>query len=580
MKAKPVFFCTECGNETPKWSGQCAACGSWNTIVEQPAYAKPGPGAKAPAGKGKNRPRELTKLDAAKKQSIALSQALEKTRERHAYGAFVPDAEYARQLTSAALDYRRRRHEFEAAYEQKRKISTLYELAKEQSSTYEAIKEYGGIDEVEQRLGHLSRGRNGFKGGMIAAVICMVAALAIGLGVLTARGAMSVYAVCFGAVVLGAVATGLCVWQWRGASGKIHRFAEQLGLPGESGLRETIAGYSENTEQIDQREAELLVASNDYARQKEEYFAFCESVFELTRRWNRTVICDIFAEPGVEIEVDAPSPPADEELMVIAREVTAADDEIGEGKALADKYETIYQTLLSSCDLAQLEKLAATARKPAREEGQIGRELDFLTKSGESLSEKEREMEKTIAVKTAKLPDPVVLESQIQILDKKIGELTLKHDAYELASVTLGQAGDELKNSIAPTLTDTSSRLFTLVTGGRYMKLNVGTDLNLSVIDASQTREVEYLSAGTQDAAFISLRFALLDLIYPGSPPPLIFDEAFARLDPARFEAMMKLLLRLAGGLQLILLTCQPEMSEMLGRTAVSNGMKYNMIKL
>ena len=41
MKAKTVFFCSECGNETPKWAGQCTACGSWNCIVEQPVYAKP-----------------------------------------------------------------------------------------------------------------------------------------------------------------------------------------------------------------------------------------------------------------------------------------------------------------------------------------------------------------------------------------------------------------------------------------------------------------------------------------------------------------------------------------------------------
>ena len=37
MKAKSVFFCTECGNESPKWSGRCAACGAWNSMVEQAA---------------------------------------------------------------------------------------------------------------------------------------------------------------------------------------------------------------------------------------------------------------------------------------------------------------------------------------------------------------------------------------------------------------------------------------------------------------------------------------------------------------------------------------------------------------
>ena len=36
MKAKTLFYCTQCGNETPKWQGKCPACGEWNTVVEQP----------------------------------------------------------------------------------------------------------------------------------------------------------------------------------------------------------------------------------------------------------------------------------------------------------------------------------------------------------------------------------------------------------------------------------------------------------------------------------------------------------------------------------------------------------------
>ena len=34
MKAKTVFFCTECGNETPKWSGRCPACADAEEIKE------------------------------------------------------------------------------------------------------------------------------------------------------------------------------------------------------------------------------------------------------------------------------------------------------------------------------------------------------------------------------------------------------------------------------------------------------------------------------------------------------------------------------------------------------------------
>lgn len=33
-KAKRMYGCTECGATFPKWGGQCAACGTWNTLVE------------------------------------------------------------------------------------------------------------------------------------------------------------------------------------------------------------------------------------------------------------------------------------------------------------------------------------------------------------------------------------------------------------------------------------------------------------------------------------------------------------------------------------------------------------------
>ncbi len=35
-KSSSVFRCSECGAEQPKWAGRCDACGSWNTLVEEP----------------------------------------------------------------------------------------------------------------------------------------------------------------------------------------------------------------------------------------------------------------------------------------------------------------------------------------------------------------------------------------------------------------------------------------------------------------------------------------------------------------------------------------------------------------
>ncbi|MFN3565241.1 MAG: DNA repair protein RadA [Burkholderiaceae bacterium] len=42
-KAKTKYVCSECGGTSPKWQGQCPACGAWNTLtetrVEDPASA-------------------------------------------------------------------------------------------------------------------------------------------------------------------------------------------------------------------------------------------------------------------------------------------------------------------------------------------------------------------------------------------------------------------------------------------------------------------------------------------------------------------------------------------------------------
>jgi DNA repair protein RadA/Sms len=34
-KVKTIFFCQECGLESPKWLGKCPACNQWNSFVEQ-----------------------------------------------------------------------------------------------------------------------------------------------------------------------------------------------------------------------------------------------------------------------------------------------------------------------------------------------------------------------------------------------------------------------------------------------------------------------------------------------------------------------------------------------------------------
>ena len=61
-KTKSVFFCTNCGNETPKWMGRCPGCGAYNTMEEHVEKSvTSGRTKNAPLGDSK-RPQRLREL--------------------------------------------------------------------------------------------------------------------------------------------------------------------------------------------------------------------------------------------------------------------------------------------------------------------------------------------------------------------------------------------------------------------------------------------------------------------------------------------------------------------------------------
>lgn len=62
-KTKTVFYCTACGNESPKWQGRCPACGAWNTLeehVEKPTAV--GKAKSSPVGMSR-KPQRLSQVD-------------------------------------------------------------------------------------------------------------------------------------------------------------------------------------------------------------------------------------------------------------------------------------------------------------------------------------------------------------------------------------------------------------------------------------------------------------------------------------------------------------------------------------
>ncbi len=75
-KEKTVWFCKNCGNESPKWMGRCPACGEWNSMVEQTvATGKPSRNQSQSATVSNHRPMHLKEIDASSENRISLGLA-------------------------------------------------------------------------------------------------------------------------------------------------------------------------------------------------------------------------------------------------------------------------------------------------------------------------------------------------------------------------------------------------------------------------------------------------------------------------------------------------------------------------
>jgi DNA repair protein RadA/Sms len=69
-KVKSAWFCSNCGNETPKWEGRCPACGAWNTIVEERVSVAAGPQRRKAAIGPASVPVKVSEIKATAEQRI------------------------------------------------------------------------------------------------------------------------------------------------------------------------------------------------------------------------------------------------------------------------------------------------------------------------------------------------------------------------------------------------------------------------------------------------------------------------------------------------------------------------------
>lgn len=114
-------------------------------------------------------------------------------------------------------------------------------------------------------------------------------------------------------------------------------------------------------------------------------------------------------------------------------------------------------------------------------------------------------------------------------------------------------------NTLVPAVEAAAQRNLGAVTGGRYVRVEVGQGgdpvvhgKNNSVADFSE------LSHGTKDLVYFCLRTGLVEALAGKRRLPLILDDPLAGFDPARQQAACQILRTLGTKTQVVLLTSNP----------------------
>ncbi len=158
------------------------------------------------------------------------------------------------------------------------------------------------------------------------------------------------------------------------------------------------------------------------------------------------------------------------------------------------------------------------------------------------LLKRKGEVDSLLARRKATTKDTAILTAQLDRVVSDIEAMKKRLSGIEGAIKALNDAGVGLRSSFVPKVVGEVGALMEGFTDGKYCRLSVEDDFSVSFIIDGVKREMAYMSSGTADAAYISLRCALSKVLFGADSFPLIYDESFARIDEGRLLEIMEML--------------------------------------
>lgn len=163
--------------------------------------------------------------------------------------------------------------------------------------------------------------------------------------------------------------------------------------------------------------------------------------------------------------------------------------------------------------------------------------------------------------------DVARLDANRQEILARLAGLTNEWREAALAAALVRETLERYTAAHQPAVMAGASRLFALVTEGRYQQVLRDAALgNVMVREPGGARRaVEHLSRGTAEELYLCLRLALADEFATlGRDLPLVMDDVLVNFDPQRARAMCRVLADTADRHQVLLFTCHPATRDML----------------
>jgi len=148
--------------------------------------------------------------------------------------------------------------------------------------------------------------------------------------------------------------------------------------------------------------------------------------------------------------------------------------------------------------------------------------------------------------------------------------------SMNLAKEVLGEAYEEMKNTVTPKFTENLSMNISKITGNKYSKAMFNEMEGLIVeLENGDYVPVNRMSVGTIDQLYLSLRLSMIDEMSE-EKVPILLDEAFAFYDDERLKNILLYLNSEYKERQIIVFTCTNREKEILEK----NNIFYNYLEL